>query len=40
MADANKILKNELPRIHIEKSGRNLGIDVDRFAVDLAKVLK
>ena len=40
MADANKILKNELPRIHIEKSGRVLGIDVDRFAVDLAKVLK
>ena len=40
MADANKILKNELPRIHIEKSGRNLVIDVDRFAVDLAKVLK
>lgn len=40
MADANKILKNELPRIHIEKSGRNLGIDVDRFAVVLAKVLK
>lgn len=40
MADANKILKNELPRIHIEKSERNLGIDVDRFAVDLAKVLK
>ena len=39
MADANKILKNELPRIHIEKSGRNLVIDVDRFAVDLAKVL-
>ena len=39
MADANKILKNELPRIHIEKSGRNLGIDVDRFAVDLTKVL-
>lgn len=40
MADANKILKNELPRIHIEKSGMNLVIDVDRFAVDLAKVLK
>ena len=40
MADANKILKNELPRIHIEKSGRDLVIDVDRFAVDLAKVLK
>lgn len=39
MADANKILKNELPRIHIEKSGGNLVIDVDRFAVDLAKVL-
>ena len=40
MTDANKILKNELPRIHIEKSGRDLVIDVDRFAVDLAKVLK
>ena len=40
MADANKILKNELPRIHIEKSGRNLVIEVDRFAVNLAKVLK
>ena len=40
MADTNKILTNELPRIHIEKSGRDLGIDVDRFAVDLAKALK
>jgi len=39
MADANKILKNELPRIHIEKSGRNLVIDVDRFAVDLAQLI-
>ena len=39
MADANKILKNELPRIHIEKSGRNLGIDVDRFAVDLSQLI-
>ena len=39
MADANKILKNELPRIYIEKSGRNLGIDVDRFAVDLAQLI-
>ena len=39
MSDANKILKNELPRIHIEKSGRNLGIDVDRFAVDLAQLI-
>ena len=39
MADANKILKNELPRIHIEKSGRDLGIDVDRFAVDLSQLI-
>lgn len=39
MADANKILKNVLPRIHIEKSGRNLGIDVDRFAVDLSQLI-
>ena len=39
MADANRILKNELPRIHIEKSGRNLGIDVDRFAVDLSQLI-
>lgn len=39
MADANKILKNELPRIHIEKSERNLGIDVDRFAVDLSQLI-
>ena len=39
MADANKILKNELPRIHIEKSGRNLGIDIDRFAVDLSQLI-
>lgn len=39
MADANKILKNELPRIHIEKSGRNLRIDVDRFAVDLSQLI-
>ena len=39
MADANKILKNELPRIHIEKSGRDLVIDVDRFAVDLAQLI-
>ena len=39
MADVNKILKNELPRIHIEKSGMNLGIDVDRFAVDLSQLI-
>ena len=39
MADANKILKNELPRIHIEKSGRDLVIDVDRFAVDLSQLI-
>lgn len=39
MGDANKILKNELPRIHIEKSGRDLGIDVDRFAVDLSQLI-
>lgn len=39
MADANRILKNELPRIHIEKSGRNLGIDVDRFAVELSQLI-
>ena len=39
MADANKILKNELPRIHIEKSGRDLVIDVDQFAVDLAQLI-
>lgn len=39
MADANKILKNELPRIHIEKSGRDLVIDVDRFALDLSQLI-
>ena len=39
MADANKILKNELPRIHIEKSGRDLVIDIDRFAVDLSQLI-
>ena len=39
MGDANKILKNELPRINIEKSGRDLGIDVDRFAVDLSQLI-
>ena len=39
MADANKILKNELPRIHIEKSGRNLVIDVERFAVELSQLI-
>ena len=39
MADANRLLTRELPRIHIEKSGRNLGIDVDRFAVDLAQLI-
>ena len=40
MADANRILTSELPRIHIEKSGKDLGIDVDRFAVDLSQPLK
>lgn len=39
MADANRILKNELPRIHIEKSGRNLVIDVERFAVELSQLI-
>ena len=39
MADANRILTRELPRIHIEKSGRDLGIDVDRFAVDLSRLI-
>lgn len=39
MADANRILTKELPRIHIEKSGRDLVIDVDRFAEDLAQLI-
>ena len=40
MADANRILKNELPRIYLEESGRDLVIDVERFAVDLSQVLE
>ena len=38
--DSNKILTKELPKICIEKSGNNLVIDVERFAVDLAKGLE
>ncbi|WP_239684825.1 hypothetical protein [Streptococcus oralis] len=37
LADANRILTKELPKICIEKSGRDLMIDVDRFAEDLAQ---
>ena len=40
MADANRILTKELPRIYLEKSGRDLVIDVERFAVDLSQVLE
>ena len=39
MADANRILTKELPRIHIEKSGRDLVIDVERFAVELSQLI-
>ena len=37
LADANRVLTKELPKICIEKSGRDLVIDVDRFAEDLAQ---
>ena len=39
MADANRMLTQGLPRIYIEKSGRDLVIDVDRFAVDLSQLI-
>ena len=39
MADANRILTKELPRIQIEKSGRDLVIDVERFAVELSQLI-
>ena len=39
MADANRILTKGLPRIYLEKSGRDLVIDVDRFAVDLSQLI-
>ena len=39
MADANRILTKGLPRIYLEKSGRDLVIDVDRFAVDLSRLI-
>lgn len=39
MADANRILTKGLPRIYLEKSGRDLVIDVDQFAVDLSRLI-
>jgi len=39
LADANRILTNELPKICIEKSGTDLVIDFDRFAEDLAQLI-
>lgn len=39
MDDANKMLTNGLPRIYVEKSGRDLVIDDDRFAVDLSQLI-
>ena len=39
MADANRILTKGLPRICFEKSGRDLVIDVDQFAVDLSRLI-
>ncbi|MFS9280491.1 hypothetical protein QM816_02255 [Streptococcus oralis] len=39
MADANRILSKDLPRIYLEKSGRDLVIDVDQFAVDLSRLI-
>lgn len=39
MADANRMLTQDLPRIYVEKSGRDLVIDVDRFAVDLSQLI-
>lgn len=39
MADANRILTKGLPRIYLAKSGRDLVIDVDRFAVDLSRLI-
>ena len=39
MADANRMLTKGLPRIYLEKSGRDLVIDVDQFAVDLSRLI-
>ena len=39
MAVANRMLTQDLPRIYVEKSGRDLVIDVDRFAVDLSQLI-
>ena len=39
MVDANRMLTKGLPRIYLEKSGRDLVIDVDRFAVDLSRLI-
>ena len=39
MADANRMLTKGLPRIYFEKSGRDLVIDVDQFAVDLSLLI-
>ena len=39
MADANRILTKGLPRIYLAKSGRDLVIDVDQFAVDLSRLI-
>ena len=37
--EANRILTKGLPRIYLAKSGRDLVIDVDRFAVDLSRLI-
>ena len=38
MADANRILTKRSSKDLLAKSGRDLVIDVDRFAVDLSPV--
>ena len=39
MADTNRMLTKGFPRIYLEKSGRDLVIDVDRFAADLSRLI-